>query len=199
MAIFAEGTRFTEAKLKSSQEYAQAKDLPILEHHLLPRPRGLSITLHHFNDKGKMLWLIGPILNWWNAFVPSWTQAGFFKARLGNRGLAKLYFTIFEPVNCPEIIQDFLPSLNIGPFGLEIAWYSEISDRKVLTWSEIILDFGQLVQGVECDLRLEWGCAIGIPRAWQKSKSQFVLWATCTSVLLTWSYFDLAQSSVGNH
>ena len=53
MAIFAEGTRFTEAKLQSSREYAQSKGLPELKHHLLPRPRGLSITLHQFKDTGR--------------------------------------------------------------------------------------------------------------------------------------------------
>ena len=53
MAIFAEGTRFTEAKLQSSREYAQSKGLPELKYHLLPRPRGLSITLHQFKDTGR--------------------------------------------------------------------------------------------------------------------------------------------------
>ncbi|XP_031554341.1 1-acyl-sn-glycerol-3-phosphate acyltransferase delta-like [Actinia tenebrosa] len=51
IAIFAEGTRITDEKLEASIEYAKNSGLPILHHHLLPRPRGFAITAHHLKDK----------------------------------------------------------------------------------------------------------------------------------------------------
>ncbi|MCM0606476.1 MAG: acyltransferase [Xanthomonadaceae bacterium] len=42
---YPEGTRLTLKKLKSSQEYARLKGLPILSQVLLPRPKGFSATL----------------------------------------------------------------------------------------------------------------------------------------------------------
>lgn len=53
MAIFAEGTRLTEAKRQASVEYARANGLPELNHHLLPRSKGFSMTVQYFKDKGK--------------------------------------------------------------------------------------------------------------------------------------------------
>ena len=53
MAIFAEGTRLTEAKLKASVEHARSKGLPELKHHLLPRSRGFALTVQYFKDKGE--------------------------------------------------------------------------------------------------------------------------------------------------
>ena len=52
MVIFAEGTRLTEAKVQASVEYAKANGLPELKHHLLPRSKGFSLTVHYLRDKG---------------------------------------------------------------------------------------------------------------------------------------------------
>lgn len=51
MVIFAEGTRLTEAKVQASVEYARANGLPELKHHLLPRSKGFSLTIHYLRDK----------------------------------------------------------------------------------------------------------------------------------------------------
>ncbi|XP_064473196.1 1-acyl-sn-glycerol-3-phosphate acyltransferase delta-like [Ornithodoros turicata] len=52
LLLFAEGTRFSEAKHKSSLEFAEKKNLPKLQHHLLPRPRGFNFCAKHFKDRG---------------------------------------------------------------------------------------------------------------------------------------------------
>lgn len=51
LAIFAEGTRLTEAKVQASMEYARSNGLPELKHHLLPRSRGFAMTAQYFKDK----------------------------------------------------------------------------------------------------------------------------------------------------
>lgn len=51
LAIFAEGTRLTEAKVQASIEYARSQGLPELKHHLIPRTRGFAVTVHYFKDK----------------------------------------------------------------------------------------------------------------------------------------------------
>lgn len=51
LAVFAEGTRFTEAKRQASNEYARANGLPELKHHLLPRSRGFALTAQYFKGK----------------------------------------------------------------------------------------------------------------------------------------------------
>lgn len=55
LAVFAEGTRFTEAKLQASNEHARANGLPELKHHLLPRSRGFALTVQYFKGKGNHL------------------------------------------------------------------------------------------------------------------------------------------------
>lgn len=45
LVIFPEGSRLTEKKLKASQEYARANQLPILHECLLPRSKGLVATI----------------------------------------------------------------------------------------------------------------------------------------------------------
>jgi lysophosphatidic acid acyltransferase/lysophosphatidylinositol acyltransferase len=40
LALFVEGTRFTEAKLKAAQEYAASSELPIPRNVLIPRTKG---------------------------------------------------------------------------------------------------------------------------------------------------------------
>ena len=54
LAIFAEGTRLTKAKVEASIEYARANGLPELKHHLLPRSKGFALTAQYFKDKGEM-------------------------------------------------------------------------------------------------------------------------------------------------
>lgn len=39
LALFVEGTRFTETKLLSAQEFAASKGLPIPKHVLIPRTK----------------------------------------------------------------------------------------------------------------------------------------------------------------
>ncbi|CAH3017601.1 unnamed protein product [Porites evermanni] len=51
LAIFAEGTRLTKAKVEASVEYARANGLPELKHHLLPRSKGFALTAQYFKDK----------------------------------------------------------------------------------------------------------------------------------------------------
>ncbi|XP_029450005.1 1-acyl-sn-glycerol-3-phosphate acyltransferase delta isoform X2 [Rhinatrema bivittatum] len=43
--IHCEGTRFTEKKHKISMQIAEAKGLPKLKHHLLPRTKGFAVTV----------------------------------------------------------------------------------------------------------------------------------------------------------
>ena len=43
--MYAEGTRYTEAKHKASIEYAKSKNLPIYKHHLLPRIKGFNLLM----------------------------------------------------------------------------------------------------------------------------------------------------------
>lgn len=51
--IHCEGTRFTEKKHQVSMQVAQAKGLPSLKHHLLPRTKGFAITVRGLRDVGK--------------------------------------------------------------------------------------------------------------------------------------------------
>ncbi|XP_075930810.1 1-acyl-sn-glycerol-3-phosphate acyltransferase gamma isoform X1 [Petromyzon marinus] len=44
--LYCEGTRFTEKKHRISMEVAKAKGLPKLKHHLLPRTKGFTTTVH---------------------------------------------------------------------------------------------------------------------------------------------------------
>lgn len=43
--LFPEGTRRTPAKLKSSQEYAKTKNMPVWQHVMLPRYRGVMLSV----------------------------------------------------------------------------------------------------------------------------------------------------------
>lgn len=45
LLIFAEGTRFSEEKHKASQEFALARGLPVMKHHLTPRAKGFTFTV----------------------------------------------------------------------------------------------------------------------------------------------------------
>ncbi|KAJ8797150.1 hypothetical protein J1605_017378 [Eschrichtius robustus] len=50
--IHCEGTRFTEKKHQISMQVAQAKGLPSLKHHLLPRTKGFAITVRSLRNVG---------------------------------------------------------------------------------------------------------------------------------------------------
>ncbi|CAI0412678.1 unnamed protein product [Linum tenue] len=47
LAVFAEGTRFTQAKLEAAQEFAAAKGLPIPRNVLIPRTKGFVSAVTH--------------------------------------------------------------------------------------------------------------------------------------------------------
>ena len=49
--MYPEGTRLTPAKLKRTQEFARRRDLPHLEHVMLPRPKGFVETVKALRDK----------------------------------------------------------------------------------------------------------------------------------------------------
>lgn len=51
--IHCEGTRFTEKKHQISMQVAQAKGLPSLKHHLLPRTKGFAVTVRSLRNVGK--------------------------------------------------------------------------------------------------------------------------------------------------
>ena len=44
----------TPEKLKASQEYAESKGMKPLKHHLLPRPKGFSVTVNALKDSGRL-------------------------------------------------------------------------------------------------------------------------------------------------
>ncbi|XP_032341192.1 1-acyl-sn-glycerol-3-phosphate acyltransferase delta isoform X1 [Camelus ferus] len=50
--IHCEGTRFTEKKHQISMQVAQAKGLPSLKHHLLPRTKGFAVTVRSLRNVG---------------------------------------------------------------------------------------------------------------------------------------------------
>ncbi|XP_076466406.1 1-acyl-sn-glycerol-3-phosphate acyltransferase delta-like [Babylonia areolata] len=49
--LFPEGTRFTEEKLKASQEVCRAKGYPMTKHTLLPRTKGFVLSMHGMKGK----------------------------------------------------------------------------------------------------------------------------------------------------
>ncbi|KAG8183009.1 hypothetical protein JTE90_017097 [Oedothorax gibbosus] len=51
LLYFCEGTRFTKEKHKASMEFAKARNLPLLEHHLCPRTSGFNFTAKHLKGK----------------------------------------------------------------------------------------------------------------------------------------------------
>ncbi|OQR78485.1 1-acyl-sn-glycerol-3-phosphate acyltransferase gamma-like [Tropilaelaps mercedesae] len=56
LTMFSEGTRFTPMKHRASVEFAKERGLPILKHHLLPRPKGFILCATHF-QKNKVDYL----------------------------------------------------------------------------------------------------------------------------------------------
>jgi lysophosphatidic acid acyltransferase/lysophosphatidylinositol acyltransferase len=52
LCLFAEGSRFTEEKHKKSIEFAKARGLPVLKHHLFPRTKGFSLLAKNLKGIG---------------------------------------------------------------------------------------------------------------------------------------------------
>ena len=50
LALFVEGTRFTQAKLLAAQEYASSQGLPIPRNVLIPRTKGFVSTVSHIRS-----------------------------------------------------------------------------------------------------------------------------------------------------
>ncbi len=50
VAIYCEGTRFTEEKHAKGVEYAQKHGLPVLKHHLTPRTKGFALLAEHLRE-----------------------------------------------------------------------------------------------------------------------------------------------------
>ncbi|KFM80796.1 1-acyl-sn-glycerol-3-phosphate acyltransferase delta, partial [Stegodyphus mimosarum] len=51
LLYFCEGTRFTPAKHEASMEFAKARNLPLLKHHLCPRTSGFNFAVSHMKNK----------------------------------------------------------------------------------------------------------------------------------------------------
>lgn len=51
LLLMAEGTRFTKEKHEASTAFAKEKGLPVLLHHLTPRPRGFISSLPYLREK----------------------------------------------------------------------------------------------------------------------------------------------------
>lgn len=54
MAIFCEGTRFTEDKYEEGIEYARRMGVQPLKHHLMPRTKGYAILAESLKKDGKI-------------------------------------------------------------------------------------------------------------------------------------------------
>ncbi|XP_033368532.1 1-acyl-sn-glycerol-3-phosphate acyltransferase delta isoform X4 [Parus major] len=54
--IHCEGTRFTEQKHQISMQVAEAKGLPKLKYHLLPRTKGFAVTVQCLRNDGGLGW-----------------------------------------------------------------------------------------------------------------------------------------------
>ena len=50
MAIYCEGTRFTQEKYAKGVEYAKKNNLPPLKHHLVPRTKGFALLAEHLRE-----------------------------------------------------------------------------------------------------------------------------------------------------
>ena len=54
LLIFPEGTRFTEAKFKDAQEFSKSKNIPVYDHLLVPKARGLWFLLNSLKKSNKL-------------------------------------------------------------------------------------------------------------------------------------------------
>jgi 1-acyl-sn-glycerol-3-phosphate acyltransferase len=53
---FVEGTRMKQAKLERSQKYAREKNLPLLNHVLLPRTKGFAATVQGLSEHARVVY-----------------------------------------------------------------------------------------------------------------------------------------------
>jgi len=54
LLIFPEGTRFTETKFKDAQEFSKSKNIPVYDHLLVPKARGLWFLLNSLKKSNKL-------------------------------------------------------------------------------------------------------------------------------------------------
>jgi 1-acyl-sn-glycerol-3-phosphate acyltransferase len=54
LIIFPEGTRFTEAKFKTAQEFSKSKGIPVYDNLLVPKARGLWFLINSFKKVNKL-------------------------------------------------------------------------------------------------------------------------------------------------
>ena len=74
MAIYCEGTRFTQEKHKKGQEYAKKHNLPLLKHHVTPRTKGFALLIECLRGGGifKAVYDVGVAYpDWTNDWVPT--------------------------------------------------------------------------------------------------------------------------------
>lgn len=85
LLYFCEGTRFTPEKHKASMEFAKARNLPLLQHHLTPRTSGFNFTAKHLKNK------IPAVYNIQLGFPESEKKATFGNLLRGYSFTADLY------------------------------------------------------------------------------------------------------------
>ena len=54
LIIFPEGTRYTEDKFKTAQEFSKSKGIPVYDHLLVPKARGLWFLINSFKKANKL-------------------------------------------------------------------------------------------------------------------------------------------------
>ena len=62
LCLFAEGTRFTKEKHDVSVAFAKEKGLPILKHHLHPRPKGFTFLVNNLKETSTSLLMLALII-----------------------------------------------------------------------------------------------------------------------------------------
>ncbi|XP_033368531.1 1-acyl-sn-glycerol-3-phosphate acyltransferase delta isoform X3 [Parus major] len=72
--IHCEGTRFTEQKHQISMQVAEAKGLPKLKYHLLPRTKGFAVTVQCLRNVGWWTWLEYLAKGWSCSTTEQWSQ-----------------------------------------------------------------------------------------------------------------------------
>jgi len=92
--LFPEGTRLTPEKLLASQEFSRSRNLPILEHHLMPRSRGFSFTLSQTGNIPTLIDMTvvpgsGPPLSLESLLCGRQTQASIFVRKFNMADLPR--------------------------------------------------------------------------------------------------------------
>ncbi|KAF7489856.1 1-acyl-sn-glycerol-3-phosphate acyltransferase gamma [Sarcoptes scabiei] len=110
LLCFAEGTRFTKTKHENSMKFAQERHLPILKHHLLPRPRGFHLCVKTFQEQKADVYIAQIQLRFSRDSHPT-----FMKLLRGEKLKADMFVKIFSinevPCETEQATTDFLYSL----------------------------------------------------------------------------------------